>query len=86
MEVEWADFKLALSELFFWYYISSFCGVYVNTQIHLIEDTIISFIMDLINPFGIYLIPGIFRSLALNSKNKDKKYIYKFSNLLENIF
>ena len=26
--------------LFFWYYISSFCAVYENTQIHLIKDTL----------------------------------------------
>ena len=29
--------------LFFWYYISSFCAVYENTQIHLIKYTLISF-------------------------------------------
>ena len=26
--------------LFFWYYISSFCAVYENTQIHLIKNTL----------------------------------------------
>ena len=46
--------------LFFWYYISMFCAIYVNTQIHLIKDTIISFILSFISPFFIYLIPGIF--------------------------
>ena len=25
--------------LFFWYYLSMFCAIYVNTQIHLLKDT-----------------------------------------------
>ena len=52
--------------VFFWYYISCFCGIYINTQIHLIKDTIISFITSLIYPFGFYLIPGILRIYSLN--------------------
>ena len=71
--------------LFFMYYISCFCGVYVNTQIHLIKDTIISFLLSLLYPFGIFLIPGIFRIPSLRAKDKKKKCFYKFSNLLENI-
>ena len=65
--------------LFFWFYIICFCGIYVNTQIHLLKDTIISFITELIYPFGFYLIPGIFIILAIKSQ---KQYLYKFSNLL----
>ena len=34
--------------IFFWYYITCFCGIYINTQIHLIKDTIISLITSLI--------------------------------------
>ena len=68
--------------LFFWYYISCFCGVYINTQIHLIKDTIISFTMSLLYPFGICLIPGIFRITALSLK---KRYLYKLSLLLQKI-
>ena len=58
----------------FWYYITCFCGVYINTKLHLIEDTIISFALSLIYPFGIYLIPGLFRIPALKSKNKSCSY------------
>ena len=32
----------------FWYYLSCFCAVYVNTQIHLIKDTLTSFGLSLI--------------------------------------
>ena len=69
---------------FYWYYIICFCGVYVNTQIHLIKDTIISLITSLIYPFVIYLIPGIFRIIALRIEKSSGKYLYKFSSFLEN--
>ena len=61
-----------------------FCAIYVNTQKHLISDTISSFILSLIEPFGIYLIPGLFRIPAL-SKQNSKRYIYKFSQILQAI-
>ena len=69
---------------FFWYYITCFCGIYINTQIHLIKDTVISFITSLIIPFGIYLIPGIFRMLALKMKKSSGKLLYKISSFIEN--
>ena len=69
---------------FFLYYITCFCGVYVNTQIHLIKDTLISFIIGLLYPFGMLLIPGIFRILSLKIKKSKRKYLYKFSSFIEN--
>ena len=68
--------------LTFWYYISCFCAVYENTQIHLIKDSIISFVLSLIYPFFINLIPGIFRIYSLQSKKGDKECFYKFSKIL----
>ena len=65
------------------YYTICFCGIYVNTQIHLIKDTLISFGLSLVYPFCLYLIPGIFRIHSLNNKNKDNQYSYKFSLLLQ---
>ena len=69
--------------LFLWYYISMFCAVYVNTQIHLIQDSLISFGLSIAYPFGIYLLPGIFRIPALTNKKKQKKYFYIISNILQ---
>ena len=68
--------------LFFWYYISCFCGVYANTQIILIKDTLISFGLSMIYPFGFIILPGIFRLQALRTINKDKKILYKISQLI----
>jgi len=69
----------------FFYYIVCFCGIYTNTQLHLIKDTIISFSLSFISPIGISLIPGIFRLSALKAKKKDKKCMYKFSTFLQMI-
>ena len=61
---------------FFWYYIMCFCGIYVNTQIHLIKDSVISLITSLIYPFGIYLIPGIFRIISLRMNKSSGRLLY----------
>ena len=65
--------------IFCWYYISCFCIVYNNTQIILIKDTLISFSLSMIYPFGLNLFPGLFRIPALKAKNKDKKCLYNIS-------
>ena len=66
--------------IFFWYFISCFCGVYINAQIILIKDTVISFGLSMIYPFGLNLLPGFFRIPSLRAKNK--KCLYQISNLV----
>ena len=68
--------------IFFWYFISCFCAVYINTQIILIKDSLISFGVSMLYPFGINIIPGIFRIPSLRAKKKDKLFLYKLSQLL----
>ena len=68
--------------IFFWYFISCFCAVYVNTQVILIKDTLISFFLSMVYPFGINLIPGIFRIPPLREQKKDKECIYKASKII----
>ena len=68
--------------IFYWYFISCFCAVYTNTQLILIKDSLISFGASLLYPFGINLLPGVFRIPSLRAKNQDQKCIYKFSQLL----
>ena len=62
-----------------------FCAIYKNTQFHLIKNTLISYGLNLLYPFGIYLIPGIFRIPALSNSKINRKCIYGFSVLLQNI-
>ena len=67
----------------FWFYLACFCAVYKNTQIHLIKDTLISFGTSMLYPMGIYLLPGIFRMIAL--KGEDRELMFNFSKLLQMI-
>ena len=67
----------------FMYYITCFCGIYENTQIHLIKDTLISFGLSLIYPFFIYLLPGIFRISAISDPKKKRECLYNFSKLIQ---
>ena len=69
--------------LFFWFYISLFCAIYTNTQIHLIKDTLISFVLSLIYSFFINLIPGIFRIPSLSNPKKKRKYLYIISQIIQ---
>ena len=69
-------------QLFFWYFIACFCGVYINTQMILFKDTFISFGISMLYPFLFYLLPGIFRIPALRAKDKNLKCLYKFSKLV----
>ena len=68
----------------FWFYIICFCGIYINTQIHLIKDSIISLFTSFLLAFIMFLIPGIFRIPSLRVEQPTHKYLYKFSNFIEN--
>ena len=69
--------------LFFWYYVSMFCVIYKNTQMHLLKDTLMSIGLSLIFPFFIYLLPGIFRLPSLSTYNKKRECLYNFSKVLQ---
>ena len=66
----------------FWYYITCFCGIYINTQSHLIKDSLISLLTSFIYPFVIDIIPGIFRITALRVGKPSCNCIYKFSQFI----
>ena len=72
--------------IFFWYYISCFCGIYINTQIHLIKDSLLSLILSLLIPFILYLLPGILRIPALKVMKPNRIILYKVSQFIENWF
>ena len=44
---------------FFWFYVTCFCGVYINTQIHLIKDSLISFLTSQLIPLLFCFVPCI---------------------------
>ena len=67
----------------FGYYLSMFGAIYRNSQFHLLKDTLVSFGLSLIYPFGIYLLPGIFRIPSLSNHKKKRKILYNFSKLIQ---
>ena len=70
--------------IFCWFYITCFCGIYINTQIHLFKDSIISAMSSLCIPFVLYIVTGILRIASLKVRKPTRRCLYKFSLLLEN--
>ena len=69
--------------LLFWYYLSCFCAVYKNTQLYLIKDSFISFVLSLLYPFGISLLPGLLRIPSLKSESRNNELLYKASQYVQ---
>ena len=68
---------------FYWYFISAFCAVYLNTQIIFIKDSAMSFLTGLLYPFVLYLFPVILRTISLKDSIKKRfKCIYKISDII----
>ena len=67
--------------LLFWYYLACFCAVYKNTQYYLMKDTAMSFCLSLLYPFGLNLIPGLFRIPSLKKNNRE--FLYKISKIIQ---
>ena len=67
--------------LFFWYTASAFCSVYINTQGIFIGDSYMSFLMGLIYPFALYLIPAGLRIISLKfGKKQNLRILYSLSD------
>ena len=69
--------------LLFWYYLSCFCVVYVNSQYHLIKDTLISFGINYIMPIGTNILTALLRNYSLKGYNKNKRLLFRLSKLLQ---
>ena len=64
----------------FWYYLSSFCAVFKNSQIYLIKNTFISFGISLLYPIIFYLIPCLLRIISLKNRNE---CLYNISKIFQ---
>ena len=89
-KLKWLKIKLNLFfiitfifSIIFWYYLSCFCAVYKNTQIHLLKDTLLSFGLSLIYPFGLNILPGLFRIPALKKETKVGNGLYILSKIIQ---
>ena len=68
--------------LFFFYYLTAFCTVYFNVQVHMISDSFISFLLSISYTLLLTLIPPIFRKVSLSKKSKCRHFIYLLSWLI----
>ena len=67
---------------FYWYTVTIFCVVYENTQIIFVKDSLLSFLLSIVYPFIIYIIPSILRIISLRSSQKNLKCLYKLSDII----
>jgi len=65
--------------LLFWYYISTFCGIYRNTQLKLFKATLITFIITMFFPFIFCMLIALTRKIALKKKSR---FLFKISKFL----
>ena len=63
-----------------WYYLSSFCAIFQNSQIYLLKNTFISFGISIIFPIIYNLLPSVFRMYSIKANNEN---VYKFSTILQ---
>ena len=71
------------SLLIFGYYLAAFGSVYKNTQYILIKNVIISYVISLVFPFIIIVLPSILRRYAL--KDATRQCIFNLSRYLQYI-
>ena len=67
--------------LFSLYYISAFCCVFENSQLHLIKSIFISFIISMLYPLAISIIPAFLRTISLKDRKNNRKCLYDLSKI-----
>ena len=67
---------------FYWYTVAVFCAVYENTQIIFLKDSLFSFLLGIIYPIVLYLIPSALRILSLRNPKMHLTCIYKLSDVI----
>ena len=67
----------------FWFYLSSFCAVYKNTQIYLVLNTIISILISIIYIIIFNLLPSFLRIMSLKVNKPLNKCLYNASQILK---
>ena len=71
--------------LIFWYYSSSFCAVFKNTQIPLIKDTFIGYVTSFFITLFFALFFWLLRVLFLNLEFMCCECLYKAIDFIDNI-
>ena len=66
-----------------WALVASFGVVYKNTELILLKNTIISFLISFIYPFFMNIFPSVLRICSLSAKSHNLGCIYNLSKLLQ---
>ena len=66
----------------YWYIVAAFCAVYENTQKAFIKDSLMSYLLSLIYPFILYLIPSSLRLTAIKCIKVKLEWVYKLSEII----
>ena len=84
IQIKFAFFFVFTSTMFifYWYLITCFCSVYRNTQIAFIKDSLLSFLLGSLIPFGLYLIPSFLRTLVLKFNKCKIECLYNITNVI----
>ena len=67
---------------FFWFYLSSFCAVFQNSQLFIFLNAFIDFIIIAFFPLFYNLLPCILRNMALKNRNECIFNISKVSQVI----
>ena len=68
---------------FFWFYLSSFCAVYNNTQVYLIINAFICCFISMIYKIIFNLLPAIFRIISLEKNTSTNRTIFNISKFMQ---
>ena len=66
----------------YWYIIVTFCAVYENTQPAYLKDSLFSFLLSILSPFVLYLIPSSLRICAIKNEKTKLRWLYKLSDVI----
>ena len=66
-------------DIIFFYYITAFCAIYSIIQIHLISDSLMSFLLTTSYSIILSLISSIMRIFSLQKENKSRYFLYLIS-------
>ena len=69
---------------FIWIYVFSFFIIFENTQMYVIQNTIISFGISIFAPFILYIIPAIIRNISVKGDGAHGNYcLYAIAKILQ---
>ena len=69
--------------LLFWYYLSSFCAIYQNSQIYLVKNTFMSFAIYILFPNFFILLTCSFRIYSLREKKPISRCFFETSKFMQ---